>query len=157
MVEQKTEEIDLGILLGLAYQGFTDQLWAALGRKGYDDLGNAYGYVFRALSDEELSQRELATRLGITDQGVAKILGEMVARRYVERRPDPVDARIKRLRLSKRGRSALAAARQFHSDFEQSLIEEAGPGAAKTLRRALELIARRSHEGDLAVARLRPT
>jgi DNA-binding MarR family transcriptional regulator len=168
MVEQKSKAtrtdtatvpapIDLGILLGLAYQGFTDQLWAQLGSKGFDDLGTAYGYVFRALADDELSQRELATRLGITDQGMAKILGEMVNGGYVERRPDAGDARVKRLRLGKRGRAALAAARRFHADFEQSLAAEAGPAAVTTLRRVLELIARRGHEGDLAFARLRPT
>jgi DNA-binding MarR family transcriptional regulator len=163
MVEQKNEKsksdatIDLGILLGLAYQRFTDQLWAHLGSKGFDDLGNAYGYVFRALADEELSQRELATRLGITDQGMAKILGEMEARHYVERRPDPIDARIKRLRLGKRGRSALTAARRFHADFERSLAEETSPAAVAALRRILEVIAHRGQSGDLALERLRPT
>jgi DNA-binding MarR family transcriptional regulator len=160
MVEQKPtpdEKIDLGILLGLTYQGFTDQLWEHLGSKGFDDLGSAYGYVFRALADEELSQRELATRLGITDQGMAKILGEMVARGYVERRPDPVDARVKRLRLGKRGRSALGAARRFHADFEQSLAKEVGAAAVAALRRTLEVIARRGDTADLALERLRPT
>jgi DNA-binding MarR family transcriptional regulator len=161
MVEQNDDKddarIDLGILLGLAYQGFTDQLWAQLGGKGFDDLGNAYGYVFRALANEELSQRELATRLGITDQGMAKILGEMVARGYVERHPDLVDARVKRLRLGKRGRSALAAARRFHADFELSLAKAVGPATVAALRRTLEVIARRGQTGDLALERLRPT
>ena len=57
MVEQKSDDIDLGILMGLAYQAFTDQLRARLGELGFDDLGGAYGHVFRALADEELSQR----------------------------------------------------------------------------------------------------
>jgi DNA-binding MarR family transcriptional regulator len=158
MVEQNSPAaLDLGILLGLAYQGFTDELWAQLASKGFDDLGNAYGYVFRALADDELSQRELAVRLGITDQGMAKILGEMVERGYVERRADPVDARVKRLRLGKRGRGALATARQFHADFERSLVKEAGAGGVAALRRTLEMIAQRGHPGDLAMARLRPT
>src|SRR4051812_17159227 len=121
MVEQKPAGVDLGILVGLAYQAFTDKLWEALGREGFDDLGGAYGYVFRALAGEELSQRALATRLGITDQGMAKIIAEMVDRGYVERRTDPDDARIKRLRLARRGRDALAAARRFHAGFEQKL------------------------------------
>ena len=162
MVEQKDDKngtqplaIDFGILVGLAYQGFTDQLWVVLAAKGFSDLGNAYGYVFRALADQALSQRALALRLGITDQGMAKILAEMVARGYVERGADPGDARIKRLRLGKRGRLALAAARRFHADFERSLIKEAGANTVATLRRALELIARRGHDGDLAQARLR--
>src|SRR5438309_228778 len=98
MVEQKSTPApradtgtaaDLGILLGLAYQSFVDRLRAELARSGYDDLGGAYGYVFRALADEQPSQRELARRLRITDQGMAKIIAEMVDRRYVERHEDP--------------------------------------------------------------------
>src|SRR3954454_25318728 len=100
MVEQTQDAaVDLGILLGLAYQTFVDRLRADLAGRGFDDLGGAYGYVFRALADEQPSQRELARRLGITDQGMAKIIAEMIARRYVERAVDPDDSRVKRLRL----------------------------------------------------------
>ena len=70
MVEQKPEPVDLGVLLGLAYQAFVDLLRGDLKERGFDDLGGAYGYVFRALAGEELSQRELARRLRITDQGL---------------------------------------------------------------------------------------
>ena len=156
MVEQKAPPLDLGILIGLAYQSFTDQLRAALAQRGFDDLGNAYGYVFRALDAESPSQRELAGRLGITDQGMAKILDEMVQRGYVERRPDPSDARVKRLRPSRRGREALAAARAFHARLEAQLVREAGASAVLTLRRQLEKLAAMTHD-DLAEARLRPT
>jgi DNA-binding MarR family transcriptional regulator len=164
MVEQKStgsapadsEDLDLGILLGLAYQSFTDQLRAALAHKGFDDLGGAYGYVFRALAADELSQRELATRLQITDQGMAKILGEMVERGYVERRPDASDARVKRLRLARRGREALAAARRIHAGLEQRLVREVGADGIKALRRVLGQVARLGNDDDVAHARLRP-
>src|SRR4051812_26684585 len=119
MVEQKDSPLDLGILLGLAYQSFVDLLRAEMAKKGFDDLGGAYGYVFRALADDELSQRELARRLAITDQGMAKIIGEMVQRGYVERHPDPEDSRVNRLRLGTRGKAALAVARRFHAGFER--------------------------------------
>jgi len=118
MVEQNheppetIEPVDLGILLGLAYQGFVDRLRAELERQGFDDLGGAYGYVFRALAHEQPSQRELARRLGITDQGMAKIISEMVERRYVARRPDADDSRVNRLSLDRRGQAALRAARR---------------------------------------------
>jgi DNA-binding MarR family transcriptional regulator len=157
MVEQNESEPDFGILLGLAYQSFTDLLRASLVKQGFDDLGGAYGYVFRALADEQPSQRELALRLGITDQGMAKILAEMVERGYVERRPDPEDSRIKRLRLGARGKSALAAARRFHATFEKQLGAELGMGAIRKLRGMLAAIAERGVESDLAQARLRAT
>jgi DNA-binding MarR family transcriptional regulator len=151
------EHIDIGILLGLAYQCFTDQLRAALVEQGFTDLGGAYGYVFRALASEELSQRALAVRLGITDQGMAKIVGEMVERGYVERRVDPEDARVKRLRLARRGKQALAAARKFHGGYEDRLVRQEGPAAVRTLRRLLEIVGQSGAQNDLAQARLRPT
>jgi DNA-binding MarR family transcriptional regulator len=170
MVEQNTDadaaadaddaadDVDFGILLGLAYQSFTDLLRATLAKQGFDDLGGAYGYVFRALADEQLSQRELARRLGITDQGAAKIVAEMVRRGYVDRRPDAVDSRVKRLRLGPRGRAALAAARRFHTAFEQQLAGEVGRPAVRRLRQQLRLVAERGdHDRAVAHARLRPT
>ena len=155
MVEQPAD-IDFGILLGLAYQRFTEELRASLAERGFDDLGGAYGYVFRALADERPSQRELARRLGITDQGMAKIVSEMVERRYVERRPDPEDSRVNRLQLGPRGRTALAAARRFHAAFERRLADDAGHAAVRKLRQLLVRIAG-AEDGDTAHARLRPT
>ena len=147
---------DFGILLGLAYQGFTDRLWEALAAEGFDDLGRAYGYVFRALAAEELSQRELAGRFGISDQGMAKILGEMRRRRYVERRVDPADARVKRFRLARRGRNALAVARRFHLADERRLSARLGATGVAELRRMLEQVAGVADSAEAAHARLRP-
>jgi DNA-binding MarR family transcriptional regulator len=156
MVEQKNDSVDFGILLGLAYQSFADGLRASLLRQGFDDLGGAYGYVFRALADEQPSQRDLARSLGITDQGMAKIIAGMVERGYVERLADPDDSRIKRLTLGKRGKAALTAARRFHASFERQLGADLGKRLVGELRRLLETIARRGADHDVAHARLRP-
>ena len=160
MVEQnndsKDEPVDLGILLGLGYQTFCDLLRADLKARGFDDLGGAYGYVFRVLADESLSQRELARRLGITDQGMAKIVNEMVDRRYVERHADPDDSRVNRLRLGVRGRAALRAARRFHAAFEGELRRDLGESAVRRLRETLDRIATRGGDSDVARSRLRP-
>jgi DNA-binding MarR family transcriptional regulator len=153
---QKPEAVDFGIGLGLAYQTFTDLLRASLAAQGFTDLGGAYGYVFRALADAQPSQRELARRLRITDQGMAKIVAEMVARGYVSRRADRDDSRVWRLTLGARGRTALAAARRFHQQFERELVREVGAADVKKLRRLLRVIGGRGADGDVAQARLRP-
>ena len=59
-------DLDLGILMGLAYNAFVEKLNAHLRASGFDDLGRYYGYVFRALAADEPSLRELADRLGMT-------------------------------------------------------------------------------------------
>jgi DNA-binding MarR family transcriptional regulator len=147
---------DFGILLGLAYQGFVDQLHAELARAGFTDLGPAYGYVIRAIAAEpSIRQRELAARLGITEQGTGKIVDAMVRDRLVARRPDPDDGRAHRLALAPRGRRLLAAARQFHADFERKLRRALGADIDAT-RRVLDAIVAASAD-DTAQGRLRAT
>jgi DNA-binding MarR family transcriptional regulator len=149
-----TSPVDLGILLGLAYQGFTDELRADLEKRGFPDLGSAYGYVFRALAVEALHLHELASRLGMTAQGAAKIVNEMVARGYVERKPDPQDGRAKELRLAARGRAALAAARRFHATYERHLRSKLGESTVAEARRMLESMVESSGR-DAATSPLR--
>jgi DNA-binding MarR family transcriptional regulator len=150
------DRLDLGIVLGLAYATFVDELHAHLAVEGYDDLGRSYGYVFRTLAAGERSAAELAARLGITAQGAAKLVDEMASRGYVERRPHPDDRRAKLLRLSDRGQGALASARRFHAAYEARLRERLGDRRAAALRRDLEVLAG-ADEPAAALDRLRPT
>ena len=131
---------DFGILLGLAYQAFTDELRADLAARGFTDLGSAYGYVFRALADDTLRLSDLAKQLGMSNQGAAKIIDEMHARGYVTRGPDPDDGRAKSLLLAPRGRAALAAARRFHAKYERELRAMSREGDVDVLREQLERI-----------------
>jgi DNA-binding MarR family transcriptional regulator len=128
-------ETDIGILLGLAYGAFVEEMHADLAACGFGDLGRSYGYVLRVLADGDRSLSDLAGALGMTLPGAGKIVDEMEGRGYVERHPDRADRRVKRLRLSVRGLAALRAARAFHRRFERRLPD--GPA----LRAALEGIA----------------
>jgi DNA-binding MarR family transcriptional regulator len=150
-----TRGVDFGILLGLAYQSFVDELRATLDARGFTDLGRTYGYVFRALADGSLQLTQLAERLGMSDQGASKIVNEMEQRGYVERVADPTDRRAKQLRLTQRGQAALTAARRFHATYERRLARRLGDADVATVRRILSAaIAVDDHA--LAEARLRP-
>jgi DNA-binding MarR family transcriptional regulator len=129
------DPIDFGILLGLAFRTFVEEMHADLAARGFDDLGRSYGYVFRVLGDSDRSLSELAALLGMTLPGAGKIVDEMERRGYVERRPDRVDRRVKHIALSRRGRGALTAARAFHRTFEERLTD------STRLRRGLERLA----------------
>jgi DNA-binding MarR family transcriptional regulator len=145
---------DFGILLGLAYQGFVAQLHADLARHEFTDIGPTVGYVVRALADEPLNQRQLARRLGITDQGAMKIVDDLERRGFVVRTVDPGDARARRLALGARGQQLLRAARRFHARFERRLAARLG-ASVTTTRRVLEHIVAHA-PGDAAQGRLRP-
>jgi len=131
------EQVDIGILIGLAWHDFVQALQADLSARGYDDNGSSYGYVFRAVDRGTLSVSELAKRLGTTSQAVTKLVNEMQAAGYVERVSDPDDARVTLVRLAPRGRAALAAARRFHHRFERGLVERHGERSVAALRAVL--------------------
>jgi DNA-binding MarR family transcriptional regulator len=145
---------DFGILLGLAYQGFVEQLHEDLARHGFTQVGSSVGYVLRAVADEPMNQRQLAARLGITDQGTGKIVDEMVEDGFLVRVADPDDARARRLVLGERGKALLRTARAFHARFEKRLAAKLGKAVVAT-RAVLEEIVAES-PAETARRRLRP-
>lgn len=129
--------MDFGVLLGQAYQSFVQQLHAHLAEHGHVILGASYGYVLRALAESACTASQLGEQLGITAQGAAKVVDEMVRHGYVERRPDPIDKRAKRLHLSPRGEDLLRVVREFHTDYERRLAERIGAEQVATARAVL--------------------
>jgi DNA-binding MarR family transcriptional regulator len=146
--------MDFGILLGLAYQRFVIQLNEHLAAKGFSPIKPTFGYVFRALEAETLTTAQLAARLQITSQGMAKVVEEMVNAGYLDRRADPADARVRLLELNARGRAAVATARAFHAEFEARLGGSAGERRVATTRAVLTEIV--GEADDLLSRTLRP-
>ncbi|MEU1210858.1 MarR family transcriptional regulator [Nocardia sp. NPDC005825] len=133
--------MDFGVLLGQAYQSFVRDLHAHLAARDHRMLGASYGYVLRSLAETALTASQLGERLGITAQGAAKVVDEMVRYGYIERRPDPADKRAKLLHLSDHGRDMLATVREFHADYERKLIDQVGADQVATVRAVLGRIA----------------
>ncbi|MFF5205643.1 MarR family winged helix-turn-helix transcriptional regulator [Streptosporangium sp. NPDC000396] len=151
------EELDFGVLLGLAYNQLVDELHTHLDKAGFNrlQLRPAFGYAFRALARESLTTSQLAARLGITPQGAAKTVDEMVAAGFVERVPDPADGRMRRLRLTDHCRSLMAVAREFHAEVERRLAAEFGTEHIAVVRQVLNAIVDRNESPDSLARALR--
>jgi DNA-binding MarR family transcriptional regulator len=149
----REQHVDLGILLGVAFQEFVRDLHAAHAAAGFSDLGRSDGFVFRSLAGRPMTVSELAGHLEITKQGAAQIIDDMERRGYVEREPDPADRRARLVRLSERGEQALANARRFHRGYERRLARTYGAEAVSTLRAMLGAIAGAEQSVD---PRMRP-
>ncbi|HZX03035.1 MarR family winged helix-turn-helix transcriptional regulator [Kribbella sp.] len=143
---------DLGILLLLADQEFVRALRGRMAAQGYDDQGRSDGFVFRTLADGPTTISRLAERLEITKQGAGQIADDLERRGYVERRPDPSDARARLLHLTDRGRTALSAARRFHHDYERRLRKRLGDDAIDTLR---DVLTEMAGEAQISTPRFR--
>ncbi|MGW1991253.1 MarR family winged helix-turn-helix transcriptional regulator [Embleya sp. NPDC001921] len=142
--------MDFGLLLGSAYQAFVQELHAHLAERGFPVMGSSYGFVLRTLDREATTATQLGERLGITAQGAAKVVDEMVAVGYVERRPDPTDKRAKRLHLAPGGVAMLTAVREFHAEYERRLTQQVGAQDVAAVRRVLAAMVATSAGPDLA-------
>ena len=152
MVEQ-LPSTDFGIVLALAYQRLVDELHAELARHGIRDIRPSYGYVLRTVEQGALNQRELADCLGVTEQAIGKLVGEMVRRKFLRRTVDPNDGRARKLVLGARGEEVLKHARRFHARFEAALVDELGSAVTTTRTLLAHIIAR--GDGDARPVRLR--
>ncbi|MFI6321681.1 MarR family winged helix-turn-helix transcriptional regulator [Nonomuraea sp. NPDC050556] len=140
--------MDFGILLGLAYNQFVSELHDYLGELGFTHLKPAFGFSFKVLAVESMTTSGLAVRLGVTPQGAAKTVEEMVAAGFVERVPDPADARSRLLVLTPRAHALLAAGHEFHQEFERRLAASLGAEKVGALREVLDAIVERSDSPD---------
>lgn len=131
----------------LAYQGFVRQLHADMATHGFDDLGRSDGVVMRLLVQQPRRVSEIAPLLEMSPQGAAQIVEDMERRRYVVRRPDPADARARRVELSERGHAAIAAARAFHKSFETTLARRHGRAEIDAFRSVLASVAGSAPDG----------
>jgi DNA-binding MarR family transcriptional regulator len=95
---------------------------------------------------EGITQRELAERLLVTKGNVCGVLDRLERVGWVERRPDPVDARANRLHLTPAGRRKLGVVLPRHDALVLRALRTLPPADVKSLRRILEELERVNDE-----------
>ena len=132
---------ELGHLLGRARRALNDEVHARLVRLGYGDLRVSHGAVFARIDDHGTRLTDLAERAGMTKQSMGELVEDLVAKGYLERAPDPHDARARLVRPTAKGRRHLRDARRVVAQVEAELTRRLGPARARVLREALREIA----------------
>jgi DNA-binding MarR family transcriptional regulator len=131
-------ELDLSLAAMLAGLAMAEEVERRLAAAGFDDVRFSHGFVFQHLLREPLTVGALARAMGVTQQRASKAASELEALGYVRREADPADARVRRLVLAERGRSAVAAAREARAAVTAELRERLGArrvGAAERVLR----------------------
>lgn len=72
--------------------------------------------------EDGLAQAELTRRLGVEPASVSKTVERMEAAGFVQRRPDPEDARANRIYLTDQGRALEQPVRQVLAEAEDRLL-----------------------------------
>src|SRR3954451_3757476 len=134
--------VPLARLFAMAFRLLVDGLHERLAERGWTDVRPADGFVLLALRDGPSSLRELPATLGTSKQAVSKLVDAMVAAGYVERVPDPADARAKRVGLSARGRALLAEVEDIWRELEEGWARTLGEARLAGLRDDLTTVLR---------------
>jgi DNA-binding MarR family transcriptional regulator len=119
-------DIDLATLAFLAGSAGNNYLLKKLHDAGFDGIRISHGYVIQRLVDDEPTVGELAEQLGITQQAASKTVAELEGLGYVTRHLDAGDSRVRRVRLTERGRTMLAHSRADRRALERSVRGELG-------------------------------
>lgn len=104
---------------------------------GFDDLTLAQGRLAARIGEGGTRVTELAEQAQVTKQTAGFLVNQLEKAGYVERVPDPTDARARLVRLAPRGQAAQACAREMERVVEAEWEAQLGPRKMRAMREAL--------------------
>ena len=143
------EQLPLARLLSAATRLIIELLHAELADAGHPGMRPAYGYALVAIGPKGTTASRLATELGMTKQGAAKLVASLQELGYVERRAHGEDRRAQLLELTARGADLLRRSEEIQARLEGEWAEMIGERNMRTLRRGLERATEEAGPGAL--------
>lgn len=130
------EEPNTGLLMYIAYRAMDTRVLEALNAAGYE-VTQAQSRVFQRIGAEGTRLTDLAEQARVTKQTAGFLVDQLEAAGYVERRPDPTDARARLVCIAPRGRAAVEVAAGVVAQVEAEWGAHLGARDMATLRRTL--------------------
>jgi DNA-binding MarR family transcriptional regulator len=131
------ERQNLGVLCFYPHRAMEARVLAGLAAAGFDDLTPAQGRIAARIGPGGTRLTDLAEQALVTKQTAGFLVDALVRSGYVERVPDPSDARARLVRMAERGRAAVAVARLLEAEVEAEWTAHLGEEATAALRVAL--------------------
>jgi DNA-binding MarR family transcriptional regulator len=135
--EQIHDDLNTGLLLYIPYRAMEARVFQALAAAGYDDFTPAQARVFQRIATGGSRLTDLAEQASITKQSAGFLVDQLQRAGYVERVPDPADARARLIRITERGRETLPVAAAVVSEVESEWTEHLGKRRMEQLRGTL--------------------
>jgi DNA-binding MarR family transcriptional regulator len=140
---------ELALLLLGGFHTMVDEVHAELAERGHEGVRPAHEFALRAVAAGADTASELGRRLSVTKQAAAQTLAALEEFGYVNREPDPSDARRKRVRVTARGRELMAIGGALFDDVRSRWAVRIGPEQLETLEAHLaELTEHRSFTAE---------
>ncbi|MEU1544109.1 MarR family transcriptional regulator [Nocardia sp. NPDC005745] len=131
------EEINVGLLMQIAFRAMEQRVLTALTDSGFDDITVAQARIVAQIDAAGTRLTELAERAQITKQTAGFLVDQVERAGYVERVPDPSDRRARLVCLTERGEQAASFANSVAERVEQEWAAHLGAKGMRQLRQAL--------------------
>ncbi|MBO9523674.1 MAG: MarR family transcriptional regulator [Nocardioidaceae bacterium] len=119
-------DVHPALLMYLGYRHTENRVMAELAEAGFDDVTLAQARVFQRLAEDGIRLTDLAEQAQLTKQSTQFLVDQLEQAGYVERRPDPSDARARLICIAERGREAQLQARQVENAIRREWTRHLG-------------------------------
>lgn len=143
--ERKRTDPDLGVLTSRLLFAVQEELFDTLARQGHPSLRPQHGAVLAYLDAEGSRATDLARRSGQHKQVVGKMIDELEALGYVERRPDPNDRRAKLIVPTPLGLDQMTRSDAILAAIEQRHAEALGTSAYTEFKQLFRQVTQQQH------------
>ncbi|MGH3342401.1 MAG: MarR family winged helix-turn-helix transcriptional regulator [Carbonactinosporaceae bacterium] len=130
----------LGILAARLLFAVQDELYQRLEAAGHGELTRFHGAVIAHLDETGTRATELARRSGRHKQVIGRIVDELEALGYVERRAEAADRRAKLVVPTNRGRKVMRLSDEIVHDIERRVARTIGEVRFESFWKALTTV-----------------
>lgn len=131
-------ELHTALLMFIAHRHAEERIMAHVRAGGFDDVTLAQARLAARIGEHGGRLTDLAAAAQVTKQTASALVHQLERAGYVERRPDPTDARARLITLAPRARAVQARAREMEAVIEEEWRGHLGPRRYAALRAALD-------------------
>jgi DNA-binding MarR family transcriptional regulator len=137
--ESTTEQLHPGLLMFIAFRHLEQRVITAVMEDGYD-ITVAQARLAARVGEDGSRLTDLAEQAQITKQSAGFLVDQLERAGYVERVPDPRDARARLVRLGERGLGVQRRARKEEAVVLAEWERHLGPARLAALQDALNAL-----------------
>lgn len=134
------DDLHIGVLLFIPSRAAETRIVDALHRAGYADITPAQARMAARIGAHGTRVSDLAQQAQVTKQTATALVDRLESAGWVERIPDPSDARVRLVRLGPRAYEAAPVIRAEEQAIEAEWTEHLGARRMARLREALEAL-----------------